>query len=219
MGKRATHLALCRAVRLAYAIRITMAAWLVLASCLAAQAQRGAITAPRNLAQLSSMADRIVQGRVVTAVVEPHPEYRNLKTVVVTLEVNDVLKGVASRTVTFRQFIWDLRDIATTAGYRGGDEVLLFLNRPTSLGLVTPVGLEQGRFRVRRSASGEVTAINGHGNVGLFDRAATSGTLDTAKLSTQSRTAVRQFKQGAIPLSALKESTRLILQEQARTTR
>ncbi len=200
-------------------------AWILyfVAACLSslcigtASAQQGAMTLPRNLADLSTRADRIVQGKVVTAVVEPHPTYQHLKTLLVTLRVEDVLKGEAAKSITFRQFIWDIRDISNAAGYRPGDEVLLFLNRPTSIGLTSPVGLEQGRFRITRDRSGSLVAINGNGNSGLFGDAIKSGALNTAKLSVSSRSTVQNFRQGAVPLSALKESVRSIVQEQART--
>lgn len=180
-----------------------------------ANAQQGAITLPRNLADLSATADRIVQGKVVAARVEAHPAYPNLNTVLVTLAVDDVMKGAPAKTLTFRQFIWDLRDVSSAAGYRAGDEVLLFLNRPTPLGLTSPVGLQQGRFRVTKGRGGELVAMNGSGNAGLLSGAISSGALNTARLSADSRAAIQGHKQGVIPLSALKESVRVLLQGQA----
>jgi hypothetical protein len=97
-----------------------------------------------------------------------------------------------------------------------GGEVLLFLNRPTPIGLTSPVGLEQGRFRVAKSSTGKSLAVNGNGNSGLFNGLIESGALDPSKLSAQSRSEVRDFKQGAISLSALKESARVLLQSPTR---
>lgn len=175
-------------------------------------AQRGAVTLPRNLADLSSTASQIVQGRVVTVTVEPDPRYNNLKTLVLTLAVDDVLKGQAPATFTLREFLWDIRDISDRAGYRTGDEVLLFLNRPTTLGFVSPVGLQQGRFRVLKGADGQTYALNGNQNSGLLDNVVRSGALDPAKLSAKSRTSIQSFQRGPIPLSALKESVHLLVQ-------
>lgn len=155
------------------------------------------------------------RGRVVAARVEPDPDYKNLKTLVVTLQVEDVLKGDAGKTMTFRQYIWDIRDISNAAGYRVGEEVLLFLNRPTSLGLVSPVGLEQGRFRVMTKRNGEVSAINGNGNAGLMRGVMESGALNTARLSAKPRATMTGFTEGAISLSALKESVRALVAKQA----
>lgn len=179
---------------------------------LAASAQRGAITLPRNLADLSTTAGQILQGRVIAASVEPDPRYRNLKTLVLTLSVDDVLKGQAPSTFTFREFLWDIRDISDRAGYHPGDEVLLFLNRPTTLGFITPVGLEQGRFRVIKAADGQLYALNGQQNSGLLTNVVRSGALNPAKLSAKSRTAIQSFQRGPIPLSALKESVHLLVQ-------
>jgi hypothetical protein len=130
-------------------------------------AQRGAMTAPRNLAQLTDAAHVIVRGHVLSANYEAHPQFSNLKTVVVTLRVADTLKGSAPAVYTFRQFIWDVRDQFNTAGYRPGQELVLLLTQRSSLGLSVPVGLEQGRFRIVRQ-NGKTLAINGHGNAGLF---------------------------------------------------
>lgn len=182
-----------------------------------AQAQRGAITLPRNLSDITSMADRIIQGRVESARVEPAPDYKNLKTLLITLRVDDVLKGASVKTLTFREFIWDVRDISDAAGYHVGDEVVLFLNHPTSLGLVSPVALEQGRFRVMKDRTGTYQAVNGSGNAGLFKNLVESGALDLSKLSAPSQSALRGFKQGAIPLNALKESTRALLRQPMRS--
>lgn len=131
-------------------------------------AQRGALTVQRNLAQLTGRADVIVRGRVLSAKFEQHPQLHNLNTVVVSLRVKEVLKGSAPATYTFRQYVWDIRDTFNTAGYRKGQELLLLMNRPSQFGLTSPVGLEQGRFRILHDSAGAATAINGRGNAGLF---------------------------------------------------
>lgn len=179
-------------------------------------AQRGAITLPHNLSDLSGTADRIIQGKVVAARVEPHPDYKNLKTILITLQVDDILKGGTAKTFTFRQFIWDIRDISDAAGYRVGDEVLLFLNRPTPINLTSPVGLEQGRFRIVKTVSGQSLALNGDGNAHLMGGLIETGTLNTSKLSARSRSTMQSFKRGPIDLDALKESVRVLLQSGAR---
>ncbi len=192
------------------AVIVSLAATFCVSS--AAHAQRGAITLPRNLADLSANAGQIIQGRVVSATVEPDPRYNHLQTLVLTLAVDDVLKGQAPTTFTFREFLWDVRDISDRAGYHLGDEVLLFLNRPTTLGLVTPVGLQQGRFRVVKGADGQDYAINANQNSGLFDNVVRSGALNAAKLSAKSRATVQLFQRGPIALTALKESVHLLVQ-------
>jgi hypothetical protein len=115
-------------------------------------------------------AGTILRGHVISANVEPHPQFPNLQTVVVTISVAKVLKGTAATTYTFRQFLWDGRDAADTTGYRKSGELLLLLNPVSSYGLTSPVGLEQGRFRVLRDRLGKASAVNGRSNLGLFDQ-------------------------------------------------
>jgi len=75
-------------------------------------------------------------------------------------------------------------------------------------GLTSPVGLEQGRFRVVRDAQGTATAVNGRGNAGLFasteQRARTKG----IKLSARSLAAVRRSEAGPLDLQALEDTIR-----------
>lgn len=186
------------------------------APCLT-HAQSSAITQPRNLVELSTLADRIVQGKVTAVSVERHPDYRNLMTLLITVSVEDVLKGAQAKTVTFRQFIWDPRDVANAGGYRAGEGVLLFLNRPTSLGLTSPVGLGQGRFRIVRDRTAELTVVNDDGNSSLFREAEESGTFKSAKLSSRSQTLVQSHTSGPIPLTNLKELVRGVLQDAGQT--
>ena len=68
----------------------------------AALAQRGAMTVPRNLDQLTDRASDIVRGTVVEARVEKHPELTALDTVVVTLRLKETLKGEARDSFTFQ---------------------------------------------------------------------------------------------------------------------
>jgi hypothetical protein len=119
------------------------------------QAQRGALVKPRNLDELTSKADRIVHAHVLSAKVEPHPQYRNLSTILVTLRVEDTLKGQTAQNLTFREFIWDFRDKHDAAGYRKGQEIVLFLNKPTTDGLTSTSGVQQGRFAVEHDRSGQ----------------------------------------------------------------
>ena len=59
--------------------------FLVLGADPSLRAQRGAITLPRNIIQLTDRAAMIVHGRVVYAHVEPHPRYHNLDSIIVTM--------------------------------------------------------------------------------------------------------------------------------------
>ncbi len=178
----------------------------------AAMAQRGAITAPRALDQLAQEANVIVQGAVVSAKVEPHPQLNNLTTVVVTLNVQDTLKGAPRKSLVFRQYIWDIRDRKDAAGYRKGQELLLLLGPVSKYGLTSPVGLEQGRFRVLRDSSGRETAVNGRGNAGLFQATEARAQARGIRLSTAQQKMVRGATGGPLPLSDLKDAIRAFVE-------
>jgi len=168
--------------------------------CPVAHAQSGAHTVPVDLDTLVHSAHTIVRGQVVSARVEPHPQFSNLQTVVVTLSVTKVLKGEAVPTTTFRQFLWDARDLPDFAGYKGAGELLLFLNPISPYGLTSPVGLEQGRFRILRDAKGNRYVLNGRGNLGLFDHVADKASSRGLILSKTVREMIAK-PAGQVPLN------------------
>ena len=172
------------------------------------QAQETALTYPRNLAELSAQSATIVHGHVVSARVEPHPQLRNLNTVVVTMRVQEVLKGQSGSTFTFRQFIWSLRDRYDGGGYRKGQELLLLMNQPSRYGLSSPAGMEQGSFLIRRDPAGKLIAINGHSNAGLFRNMAGLAARKNLQLSPAATAMIGQHRQGAVPLQIMEEVIR-----------
>jgi hypothetical protein len=180
-----------------------------LAAAIPATAQRGALTVSRNLDQLTDRAALIVRGYVVSARVEKHPDFPGLDTVVVSLRVQDTLKGTPRTTHTFRQYIWDIRDRVDAAGYHKGQDLLLFLIAPSAHGLSSPAGLDQGRFRVTRDASGRETAVNGQGNYQLFDGLAAEAAKEGASLSPAAMSLVENYRGGPV---AVAELSRLIRQ-------
>ena len=177
----------------------------------AAHAQRAAITLPRHLGQLVDQAATILRGYVLLARVEPHPELTNLYTVVVTLRVQETLKGSAEQTFTFRQYIWDIRDRYDTAGYRKGQHLLLLLNRPSEYGLSSPAGLEQGRFRILRDPQGNEVAVNAHGNAGLFRNLPAHLSQKGVQLSPRLSSLVAQQRAGPVSLDDLRELIRQLV--------
>jgi hypothetical protein len=185
-------------------------ALLVLAACIAAApafAQRGAMTVPRNLDQLTDRASDIVRGTVVSARVEKHPELSNLDTVVVTLRVHDTLKGHAAGTYTFRQYIWDVRDRYDAAGYRKGQDLLLLMIAPSEYGLSSPAGMEQGRFRIERDRAGREVAVNGTDNLRLFDGLA-SADKSVAALTPKQASLAAKHRKGPVELVELEAMIR-----------
>jgi hypothetical protein len=169
-------------------------------------AQRGALTNPSTLEQLTAESQLIVHGYVVSSRVEPHPDYPNLSTVVVEIRVADVLKGSTPERFQYRQFIWDIRDRMDANGYRKGQEVVLLLGPTSKLGLRSPAGLEQGRFLVTRTAGGKKLALNGTGNMTLFTEGAGLMSAPAKKSSVQVPATLRSNPKTL----TLEELTRLI---------
>ena len=191
-----------RSLQSSVRLLLALAAGLALAT--PGAGQRGALVRPANLQQLVSQAAVILRGHVVSAQVEPHPDLHKLMTLVVTMRVQETWKGQAGQTFTFRQFIWDFRDIHDAAGYRKGEELLLLMNPPTRYGLSSPTGLEQGRFRIVRQ-QGQRYAVNGQGNANLFRNLEGSLAKQRVGLSPRLMTMVKQPKAGPILLDDLKE--------------
>jgi len=185
---------------------------LLMSIAIPAFSQRGAVTVPVSLDQMTHRADRIIHGSVVSARVEPHPQLTNLSTVVITMQVQDTLKGKPAQTLTFRQYIWDMRDKQDAARYLKGQELLLFLNPVSQYGLTSPVGLEQGRFRITHDRTGKAYVANGRDNAGLFAGTDQRVRAQHTKLSTRAAAVVQQKTPGPIPLDDMKQT----IQELAR---
>jgi hypothetical protein len=166
-------------------------------------AQRGALTAPRGLADLVGDAGLIVRGQIVSTRVEPHPQFAALWTVVVTMQVDETIKGQAGSSYTFRQFIWDPRDREDASGYRKGQKVLLLLSAPSSSGLSSPVGLEQGRFQLSADAAGNLYATNGRNNAGLLSGVAARANAKGIRLEPRVAALASAQPQGPVALNDL----------------
>jgi hypothetical protein len=173
-------------------------------------AQRGALTVPQALDQLTQQADVILHGTVTSTKVEPHPKLTNLMTVVVSMSVAETMKGSPRKSIVFRQYIWDLRDQLDAAQYSKGQELLLFLGPVSEYGLTSPVGLEQGRFRVLRDKNkkGQVLAVNGRSNFGLFDSVEKRAHAGGLQLSPQATALVRKPQAGPASLADLEDAIR-----------
>lgn len=177
---------------------------LVMVACTApALAQRGALTIPRNLDQLTARSADILRGTVISAHVEKHPEFDGLNTVVVKLQVKETLKGQASGVFTFREYIWDIRDSKDAAGYQKGQDLLLMMIAPSQYGLSSPAGLEQGRFVISRDTNGRQVAVNGRGNMSLFDGVGAQVTAKGIALSPRTSSLVQKHVGGPVELRDL----------------
>ena len=177
------------------------------------QAQRGGLAAPQTLVDLVDRAGVIVQGQVVLAHVEPHPDFPSLTSVVVTLRVKETLKGQAGDTFTFRQYVWDLRDRYSAAGYQKGSEVVLFLTPPSDVGLSSPVGLGQGRFRIVRDEKGNEYLMNETGNRGLFRNVRSALQTRGVAITDEQRDWIEGQRGGPVAFQALRELVRQIAEK------
>ena len=171
-------------------------------------AQNSAPTISRPLDQLTAEADVIVHGYVTSAKLEPHPKLPNLMTVVVTMNVVETYKGPARKTISFRQYVWDLHQRLAVAEYGKGRELLILFRPVSEYGLTSPVGLEQGRFLISTDRQGHVTAVNGRGNVGLFSSVAQRAQAGGLRFSPRMLTVIEQHRSGPVPLSDLREAIR-----------
>ena len=145
------------------------------------RAQMTPLSAQMNLARMVDESENIVLARVKAVRAEPHPQYQNLNTVAVTLDVIEPLKGSAAGELVFRQYNPDLLESKSTLGYRVSEEIVLMLRKPSAEGMTSPVGFEQGRFLVGRDAAGNRTVRNNMDNATLFQG------IDAASPSLRSR--------------------------------
>lgn len=160
------------------------------------------LTRSVNLTYLSQRSDVIVQGRVAHVTHRSLAGYPNIPTVEVTLEVENMLRGPQSRTYTFREVFLGLRAREGKDGYQIGQRLLLFLPSPSQCGLSSPVGIEQGRFHITYSSSGQEIVANELGNTGLFKNVSASVKQAGALVSSSHRR-IAATKRGPVPLGDL----------------
>ena len=173
-------------------------------------------TALADLDQIVQQAQTIVRGHILSVRTEPHPQFANLRTVVVTFQIERVLKGATDTTLTFRQYVWGAGagDALKVSGYGRADELLLFLNPVSRYGLTSPVGLDQGRFQIERDAQGNASAMNGRGNAGLFNQVETKARARGTTLSPRVQAMMRTPTAGKVSLETLEESVLTLMQGQ-----
>jgi len=153
-----------------------------------------------NLAYLTQRADVIVHGHVTEVVHETLPDYPNLYTIRVTLSVDDMMRGPAGKTYTFREILVGLRTKEGKQNYQTGQHLLLFMPSPSKYGLSSPIGHEQGRFHIFQNDSGSSMVINETANVGLFNNVALAASSAGQKL-TPNQLNVAATKRGPVQLN------------------
>ena len=173
-------------------------------------AQSNAITLPRNLGELVFESETAVQGWVTSVTVEPHAQLKNLMTVVVTIRVEDILKGSTPTSYTFRQAVIDRKDLREKLGYRAGQHILIILYKTSQFGLTSPAGMEQGRFYIESGSNGSLVARNGFGNVGLFRGLDSQLKAKGLRLEPEMQAVVVGSEAGPVSLEQLKRLIRMI---------
>jgi hypothetical protein len=152
-----------------------------------------------SLAYLVQRADVIVQGRVTNVSHDHLPGYPNIPTVTVTLNVENMLRGPATGTYTFREVFLGLRGKEGKQSYSVGHRILLFLPTPSPFGLSSPVGIEQGRFHVGAESASGAKVFNEIGNYGLFKDVENSANKAGIQL-TKKQLQVAATANGPVPL-------------------
>ena len=131
-----------------------------------------------------------------------------------TFKVVKVIKGNVSNTYTIKQFggaPLDNGDVTIVSGvprFEIGEEYVIFLPRPSSLGFSSPIGLSQGIFDVAQDRLGSLSVSNGRdfsellpnspsvsAGLRLEENSAQSLVTDTKRASTTSgvRMALDEF--------------------------
>ncbi len=127
---------------------------------------------PLNIEQLTQHAGRIVAGRC-TGVQVVRDARLGADVTIVTVRVDDVLKGTAAPTLAIRHVGGSGGAPGTTAvagmpAIAPGQHVVLFLYPESASGLTSPVGLGQGRFVVAPDEKGRRLVVNDTGNRNLL---------------------------------------------------
>lgn len=133
-----------------------------LLAALLASSGAATVVRPQNIEQLEAQSGLIFAGVCTsrTAAIE-----RGIPVSIYTFEVIEAVKGPVKKggRVVVRHFGNGVPNpnggvaaiIPGIPTYRVGQQVLLFLNPPSRLGLTSPVGLWQGLFSVKRDAEGK----------------------------------------------------------------
>ena len=171
-----------------------LSAGVALFCSLASAQQQGTHVKQTNLEDLVRHSELIVRARVLEVRGEKHPSLPDTDTLLVRVRILETLKGKVDPIYSFRIFIFDATDVGKDLGYRVGSEMVLFLPPPSRYGFSSPVGLEQGRFRMQHDAAGNETVVNDLGNAGLFQGMEQRFQSMQGRIPEAARTAVLQHR-------------------------
>lgn len=144
---------------------------------------------PVTLEQMVRSSRDIVVGQVVEQSVRDRPiSDGKVKTTIpvydVTLKLENVLKGSnqPGYTMTFSQWAKTAQPVSV------GDELLLYLPPPSSIGLSAPIGIYSGQFKIESTKDSDgreiKTVVNLNNNVGLWSN--TKDLLSSSQLLPKS---------------------------------
>ena len=183
--------------------RHSLAAVLLLAAAVAPVVAHATTVLPLDLEGLTAAAGRIFRGRVIA--VRSGRDGHGFPATWTTFAVDEGLKGTTASTIEIKQ----LGDgdasasgvafrVPALPSYAVGDEVILFLHPESAEGFTSPVGLGQGRFRIRRG-HGAPVAENDVGNANLTATTATAGAPATHSLTASPGGGASTAAAGASP--------------------
>jgi hypothetical protein len=153
-----------------------------------------------NLAELTQRAAIIIQGHVREVRYEALPDYPNIDTIVVTLQIDESLKGSEGETYTFREFVFPGQSRMVRQGkYLVGQQLLLFLSAPSQYGLSSPLGRQQGTFHISEDSKSIKYVANEGGNYRLFAGVSQAVSNAGAALS-ESPEELEALEHGPVPL-------------------
>ena len=119
-----------------------------------------------NLEEITSTARTIFSGRCTGSESKVDAE-TGRDAVFYTFSVSKVIKGTPAKEYTLKMSKVAVNALHTSL-FKKGDEVVLFLYGKSTLGFSSPVGLGQGKFRVKYSHTGEKLVVNERNNRNLF---------------------------------------------------
>ncbi len=128
-------------------------------------------TIPLNLEQLVREAGVIVDAEVVN-VESGRDQESGLIVTWVTLNVHENFYGSQGKRITFKQYGGDAEGLANypvhLPRYSKGERTILFLYKPSKVGMQSPVGMQQGKFIVQKTGTSKTRIKNLTLNPSLF---------------------------------------------------
>lgn len=169
-------------------------------------------TIPLNIEQLVRDAGMIVEATIVKTETGKDPQSGLLVTWV-TMEVNEPFYGAQKGQVTFKQYGGEADGLANypkhLPRYTAGERSILFLTAASSIGMQSPVGMQQGKFVVVTEGTTKTRIKNLTKNPSLFSNLTnrtvlekriplssdSDGSMDYQEFVSMLRTVVQQIKQ------------------------